>query len=169
MPAGNDCIDMMLTILLACVYDIVTSMTRSSDNKKHVKCAGCVVYRLTPRPQILLIKPREEVDAWGICKGHLEPNESLIDCAIRETWEESGLACMPDYPLTPVETVNPKEHKRVHAFLARCMGDPTPDPIMKHEVADIRWWPIEDLPRVHRYQIPLIKQACDMLMTMSRR
>lgn len=134
-------------------------MTKKSK-KKFVTCAGCVVYRDNAGiVEILLIKPRHDVDAWGICKGHKEADESMLDCAIRETWEETGLACVPEQLLDPVDTVNPTEYKRVHAYVARLVGESEPDPVMKDEVADIAWWPIDELPRLHRYQVPLIKQA----------
>lgn len=143
-------------------------MSRHSRKKKFVRCAGCIVYRLTPDSiDVLLIKPRADSDAWGIPKGHKEPDEDLIDCAIRETWEETGLACMPEQALDPVDTVNPREYKRLHAFLARHMGDERPDPVMKQEVDDIQWWPIDSLPRLHRYQISLLDQACEMLVAMT--
>lgn len=130
-------------------------------------CAGCVVYRGNqPSIEVLLIKPRPESDAWGVPKGHCEEGESLIDCAIRETYEETGLACMPEQRLDPVDTVNPKEYKRVFVFLARHMGESEPEPVTKDEVDDIRWWPIDSLPRLHLYQIPLMQQAVQVLSAM---
>ena len=131
--------------------------------KKHVICAGCILYRFNPTPEILLIKPRAELDAWGIPKGHKEENESLIDCAIRETWEETGLACAPETQLGSVNTTNPKEHKRVFAFLAQPIDNMTPNPITADEIADIRWWSIDSLPQIHVYQKPLVQRATIML------
>lgn len=131
-------------------------------------CAGCVVYRTTPDGiEVLLIKPRQSVDAWGIPKGHMEEGESLIDCAIRETWEETGLACMPEKKLDPVDTINPHEYKRVHAFLARHMGDSRLEPITEEEVDEIKWWPLDDLPKIHRYQVSMMQQAVSLLTAMA--
>lgn len=142
---------------------------RRGKERKHVTCAGCIVYRLVgAAPEVLLIKPFADNDAWGIPKGHMDPGESLVDCAIRETYEETGLVCMPERRLSPVDTVNPREYKRVYTFLARHMGDAEPDPVMKDEVADIKWWSILDLPSIHRYQVPLLEQAVEILSTMTR-
>lgn len=139
--------------------------TTGEKGRKFVSCAGCVVYREGPAGvvEVLLIKPRADSDAWGVPKGHREVGETLADCAVRETYEETGLICMPGQRLTPVDTINPREYKRVHVFLARPMGNEDPDPVMKSEVADIRWWRIDRLPRLHRYQVPLLDQAVQVL------
>jgi 8-oxo-dGTP pyrophosphatase MutT (NUDIX family) len=42
--------------------------------------------------KILLAHPKkQDSNTWGIAKGKLEKNETLIQCAIRETYEEIGL------------------------------------------------------------------------------
>lgn len=40
--------------------------------------------------QILLIQPKGHTE-WGFVKGKIESNESIAECAIRETLEEIGL------------------------------------------------------------------------------
>ena len=145
-------------------------MSSRDKKRKFVTCAGCVVYRVLPEDvQVLLIKPRKDSDAWGIPKGHRDPEDkTLIDCAIRETYEETGLACMPAEALTPVYTKNPREIKRVHAYLARHMGDTEPSPVTVDEVDDIQWFSIQQLPQLHRYQIPLMDEAIMVLRAMMR-
>jgi len=145
-------------------------MSSRDKKRKFVTAAGCVVYRVLPEDvHVLLIKPRKESDAWGIPKGRRDPDDkTLIDCAIRETYEETGLACMPAEKLTPVFTKNPREIKKVHAYLARHMGDPTPNPITVDEVDDIQWFSIKQLPRMHRYQVPLMDEAILVLHAVIR-
>ena len=139
----------------------------NTHTKKHVTCAGCIVYRsVTSSVEVLLIKPRYDSHEWGIPKGHIDPGESIFDCAIRETYEETGIMCMPEHCLEPVNTVNNKEYKRLHAFIARHVGNTDPDPVMKQEVADVRWFSIHTLPKIHRYQVPLVQQAVSMLVNM---
>jgi ADP-ribose pyrophosphatase YjhB (NUDIX family) len=138
-----------------------------STRRKHVTCAGCVVYRIVSHGhEILLIKPRHDSEKWGIPKGHVDHDERIIDCAIRETWEETGLACMPEIPLEPVHTINPREYKTVYAYVSRCLGPDEPAPIMKHEVDEVKWWSINALPPIHKYQIPLLQQAVHIISNM---
>lgn len=129
-------------------------------------CAGCIVYRLSDDSndiEILLIRPWQSSDMWGIPKGHVEGSESLIDCAIRETWEETGIECVPSHRLDPVETFNKREHKYLHAFLAKVTTNEIPEPISKDEIADVQWFSLDSLPRLHRYQVSLMDQATNVL------
>lgn len=54
-----------------------------------VKKAGCILIRLDTK-QIALVSRKGEL---SFPKGHLEKEESLQECAIRETVEETGRKC----------------------------------------------------------------------------
>jgi len=51
--------------------------------------------------KILLVQSRGNL--WGSPKGSIEPNESIIECALREVFEETGISIIhsPAYSLTP--------------------------------------------------------------------
>ncbi len=49
--------------------------------------AGCI---LITRSAKILVVHQTSSDYWGFPKGHKNPNESFIDAALRELYEESG-------------------------------------------------------------------------------
>jgi len=99
----------------------------------------------------------------------MEPRDkNLLECAKRETYEETGITCTPntDMRLKPVYTRNPLEIKRVHAYIAIAHDDSAIEPITRQEVFDVNWFALDSLPQIHKYQLPLIEEAIYMLRLM---
>lgn len=67
---------------------------------KTLAAAGCVVFRpgSGSEPEVLLVH-RPRYDDWTIPKGKLDPDEYLPGCAVRETWEESGVEVQLGMPV----------------------------------------------------------------------
>lgn len=128
--------------------------------KDTVSC-GAVVYREhNGRPQILLVRPWLDRDVWGIPKGHVDPGETLEETALRETYEEAGVNVELEDPLPECRIDHKGEHKRVVTWMARQLGDNPPrtsDP--DGEIVDVRFFDVDDLPKVHAYQRPVIEAA----------
>jgi predicted NUDIX family NTP pyrophosphohydrolase len=86
---------------------------------KALVAAGCVVTRDGPRgPEVLLVHARGATfrqPLFGIPKGLVEPGESLVAAAERETEEETGLQVVVGADLG---SVRQKSGKVVHAFRA---------------------------------------------------
>lgn len=61
--------------------------------EQSIWAAGCVVIKVDGKgePRYLLIH-RPRYDDWTLPKGKLDKNESFLDGALRETWEETGVA-----------------------------------------------------------------------------
>lgn len=53
-------------------------------------CPGVAMIIFDKNKRVLLQK-RADVRLWGIPSGHVEPGESVVDAAVREIWEETGL------------------------------------------------------------------------------
>lgn len=85
--------------------------------------AGILFYRLQKNNiQFFLVHPggpywaRKDLGAWSIPKGEIMPGEQLLDAALRETEEETGIKAQEEFTaLTPVVQ---KNGKIVHAWAA---------------------------------------------------
>lgn len=124
-------------------------------------------------PVALMITPKASSGGsptWCFAKGHPEENESDIDCAIREFFEETGVdtrdAIMPDiymeeaysfvsrlhrdrwekHAAYPDESQRPISiaHKLVRYYLA-VIDEPLAVSIQEDEVADAKWIPISEV------------------------
>lgn len=74
-----------------CKIEVVEYKTTSRDKKpkrKSNRKAGMFIYDYNSG-KVLLVQSRGNL--WGVPKGTFEPNETSIECAIREVKEETGL------------------------------------------------------------------------------
>lgn len=58
-------------------------------NRRQVKSCGVVVFRRRPELSFLLMK---HATRWDLPKGHVDPGETDLECALREVQEETGIA-----------------------------------------------------------------------------
>ena len=86
--------------------------------------------------QILLVH-RPRYDDWTLPKGKCDPDETELDCAVREVGEETGFTCSVGDELTPVSYVDHKGRaKRVRYWAMRVeAGEFEPN----DEVDEVRW------------------------------
>lgn len=133
--------------------------------KKPVICAGSVVFRMNERGEIdfLLIKHKLNERTWGFPKGHLEEGESIEECAVRETWEESGVVARLLYEISPIFTSNKNENKTVHLFLAKHLNPQHGLKVNGNEIVEAKWFPINALPEIHGYQEQAVKHAINII------
>lgn len=54
-----------------------------------LKACGVLVTRGEPIREFLLMR---HPTRWDLPKGHVDPGEAETDCALRELWEETGIA-----------------------------------------------------------------------------
>jgi 8-oxo-dGTP pyrophosphatase MutT (NUDIX family) len=122
--------------------------------------AGGVVVRLVRgRPMLAAIRPQGKPDGvWALPKGNIDPGESPADTAIREVREETGVEARLVEKLGDVRYVYTRRggariFKVVSFFLLRAtrgrIGDI--DESMRVEVAEARWLPLDEAPRLLSY------------------
>ena len=108
------------------------------------KSCGCIVFN---KGKVLI--ERSINGFYGFPKGHIEKDESEIECAIRETSEETGILAKVDYDerfsiFYKVHEVVPKE---VVYFISSLVGSDNIS-IQEEEVSSACWVPIDEVRNV---------------------
>jgi 8-oxo-dGTP pyrophosphatase MutT (NUDIX family) len=129
---------------------------------REVKACGVLVLRGNPIDSFLLMRHTRRLD---LPKGHVEPGESEIECALRELREETGIPADAieldpefrfaiDYHVRYREFNNEMAHKTVVFFLARLTRDV---PIVLTEHRGFAWYPWNPPHQIQRETVdPLL-------------
>ena len=126
---------------------------------REISAGGVVVRRLRGRWYFAAIRPRGRGEVWALPKGLVDPDESPAETALREAAEETGLTARLDHKLGDVKYVYTRRgsgervFKVVSFYLLRYrkgrIGNIPPG--MEVEVAEARWLPLEEGPRLLAY------------------
>ncbi|PZU46273.1 MAG: dihydrofolate reductase [Arsenicicoccus sp.] len=93
------------------------------------------------------------MDGWWACgaAGHVEPGESFLQAGVREASEEMGVT-LEESELSYLATVHrtcalpdPVE-QRVDVFVTATTWTGEPHVAESHRAAELRWWPLDELP-----------------------
>ena len=118
-----------------------------------VVAAGGVVLDDATGPLRVLVVHRPAHDDWSLPKGHVDPDEQIVDAALREVVEETGVrvhvtgeAGATEHTVTVMRAGAPRDAiKRVHWFTMRPV-DSAADPADRagdSEVDTAAWWTVE--------------------------
>jgi 8-oxo-dGTP pyrophosphatase MutT (NUDIX family) len=127
--------------------------------KREFSAGGVVVRRLRGAWVVAAIRPGGKPEGtWALPKGLISPGDSAADTALREVAEETGVVGRLDGKLGDVKYVYTWQGERIFKvvsfFLVRYsrgrIGDIPPE--HAHEVAEARWLPLEDTPRLLAYK-----------------
>lgn len=111
---------------------------------------------------VLLIQRGREPFAgcWALPGGFVEPGERLLEAAMRELREETGLA-LADATFVGVYDApdrDPREHTIAAAFVAR-IGGPRPGTIARDDARAVAWAPLETLPSLAFDHVAIVADA----------
>lgn len=84
--------------------------------------AGCILINKELKKIGLVY--RKKLNDYSFPKGHLEENETLLECAVRETTEETGRDCklISDKEIGVIEYTNYEGQIKTYMFLALDKG-----------------------------------------------
>jgi 8-oxo-dGTP pyrophosphatase MutT (NUDIX family) len=122
--------------------------------------AGLVlVRRMRGRPWLAAVRPRGKPEGtWALPKGQIDAGEGAAETALREGFEETGVRSRLESKLGDVRYVYTWDGERIFKvvsfFLAHAVGGRIGDlpPGMEIEVAEARWLPLADAPRLLAYK-----------------
>jgi 8-oxo-dGTP pyrophosphatase MutT (NUDIX family) len=131
-----------------------------------------LVRRLRGLWQVVAIRPAgKPPGVWALPKGGLDPGESPGAAAVREVEEETGATGKLDRKLGDVRYVYTWDGERIFKvvtfFLVRYssgrLGAIAPE--FEDEVAEVRWLPLDDAPRLLAYagERDMAQKAIDAL------
>jgi 8-oxo-dGTP pyrophosphatase MutT (NUDIX family) len=126
-----------------------------------VKSCGFLILRGDPIHEFLLMR---HADRWDLPKGHVDPGEGDLECALRELHEETGIKAkdiniIDDFRFATHYQVRGKRDGQLHdktlvIFLARLLRDVKIDPT---EHPAYQWFPWQPPHKIQAFTIdPLL-------------
>jgi 8-oxo-dGTP pyrophosphatase MutT (NUDIX family) len=127
--------------------------------EREFSAGGVVVRTVRGRAMIAAIRPQgKPAGTWALPKGNIDAGESPAETALREVFEETGIQArlvekLGDVRYTYTRRDGPRVFKVVSFFLLRAgrgrIGDI--EDAMRVEVAEARWLPLDEAPRLLSY------------------
>lgn len=134
-------------------------MTREEQAwTREFSAGGVVVRRLRGRWTVAAIRPNGKPHGtWALPKGLIDPGERPEETAVREVAEETGVRAEFVRKLGDVKYVYTRAGLRIFKvvsfYLLRYrsgkLGEIAPE--MRREVAEVRWLPLDEAPRLLAY------------------
>ena len=113
-------------------------MTADRLGAVEVMAAGAAVWRRTPSGTVeILVAHRPRYDDWSLPKGKCDVGETLLACARREVFEETGLTCEVGPELADVRYRDRKDRSKLVRYWA--MEAVSATFVANDEVDEIRW------------------------------
>ena len=125
--------------------------------RREFSAGGVVVRRLRGEWRAAVIRPGGRENVWALPKGIVDAGEKPAETALREVAEETGVRGRLVTKLGDVRYVYTWKGERVFKvvsfFLVRYSGGRLGDvpPAFRREVAETRWVPLADAPRLLSY------------------
>jgi 8-oxo-dGTP pyrophosphatase MutT (NUDIX family) len=139
--------------------------------RRELSAGGVVVRRLRGAWHVAAIRPGGKRDIWALPKGLLGPGEQPDEAASREVTEETGVEPVLLGKLGDIRYVYTWEGERVFKVVSFYLFRSSRGRLgaisleHAHEVAETRWLPLEDAPRLlaYRGEREMARKAAELL------
>jgi len=133
---------------------------RTGRVEREFSAGGVLVRTIRGRPMVAAIRPNGRDRVWALPKGRIDQGETAAETAVREVREETGVEGRVVEKLGDVRYVytaswkgGARIFKVVSFFLLRAgrgrIGEIADE--MRIEVAEARWLPLDEAPRLLTY------------------
>jgi 8-oxo-(d)GTP phosphatase len=113
------------------------------DPAAEIRAAGAVLWRRGPAGDEVAVIHRSRYDDWSFPKGKREPGEHVLETAVREVTEETGIRVILGRRLGQVSYERLGRTKRVEYWAARAADpDASPGFVPNDEVDAMEWLPV---------------------------
>lgn len=125
--------------------------------------AGGVVHRPVDHRREILLVHRRAPRLWALPKGTPDSGETILETALREVREETGIAVEAEDPLGAISYFFVRDrtrfHKTVHFFLMRPTGGSIEE--HDHEFDEVRWFQLEEALEImtHATEREIVERA----------
>ena len=127
--------------------------------EREFSAGGVLVRRIRGRPHCAAIRPQgKAAGVWALPKGNLDPGERPEETALREVWEETGVRGklvekLGDVKYTYTRRNGLRVFKIVSFYLLTASSGRLGEieERMRVEVAEARWLPLDEAPRLLAY------------------
>jgi len=127
--------------------------------RRELSAGGVLVRRMRGRAYVAAVRPQGKAPGtWALPKGLIDAGEEPAATAVRETAEETGVEAGLVRKLGDVRYVYTWQGERVFKIVSFYLLRPLRGrlgelpPGMEVEVAEARWLPLEDAPRLLAYR-----------------
>jgi len=127
--------------------------------EREFSAGGVLIKQIKGRPHLAAIRPQGRREGtWALPKGNIDPGETPAETAVREVWEETGVhgklvEKLGDVKYAYTRRDGTRVFKVVSFFLLTAgrgrLGEI--EERMKVEVAEARWLPLEEAPKLLAY------------------
>lgn len=145
-----DCNSVIFLIAITLAIGILLFIVEKIKKENIIKKAGCILINLSKKEIALICKNGE----YSFPKGHLEKNETLVECAIRETKEETGHDChlVSEKELSKIHYNNSKGENVETCFYLAIDDGITNDIIDEKDKEETKWIKYSDVEHTLSYQ-----------------
>jgi len=134
-----------------------------------VMAAGAAVWRRTPSGTVeILVAHRPRYDDWSLPKGKCDVGETLLACARREVFEETGLTCEVGPELADVRYRDRKDRSKLVRYWA--MEAVAGTFVANDEVDQVRWLAFPEAvgSLTYAHDRPVLRALVTTLATLDR-